>query len=189
MLFGAKGRVFQLKQYLSRHQPDIDPRELAELKAYLDANAEAIEPDSAGELVANTLRWVPDELQNQWRRQWLNAYEKGTRQRVPALVDVNNPGLTGGVRNHPDVRAGAVDHRTHFVNAVPRFVREAMAEYSALTGREYKPVMSYMADDADYVVIGLGSVTDDAEAVVSYLRGQGKKVGSISIKLLSPFPE
>ena len=189
MLFGAKGRVYQLKQYMSRHQADFSPTELAELGAYLDANGEAIEPDSAGEMVAKTLRWVPEELQSQWRRQWMNAFEKGTRQLVPALVDVHNPGLTGGVQNQPDFQAGAVDHRTHFANAVPRFVNEAMAEYAALTGREYKPVMTFMADDADYVVVGLGSVTDDAEAVAAHLRSQGKKVGVVAIKLLAPFPE
>ncbi|MCK7496861.1 MAG: hypothetical protein MZW92_42680 [Comamonadaceae bacterium] len=46
-----------------------------------------------------------------------------------------------------------------------------------------------MTEDADHVVIGLGSVTDDAEAVAAYLRGQGKKVGVISVKMLQPFPE
>jgi pyruvate-ferredoxin/flavodoxin oxidoreductase len=189
LLFGAKGRVFQLKQYLSRHQADLAPEDLAQLKTYLDANAEAIEPDNAGEFVANTLGWIPDELQAQWRRQWLNAPEKGTRQRVPALVDVDNPGLTGGVQNQPDFQAGAVDHRTHFASEIPHFVREAMVEYADLTGREYKPVMTFMADDADYLMIGLGSVTDDAEAVAAHLRGQGKKVGVVSIKLLQPFPE
>ncbi len=46
-----------------------------------------------------------------------------------------------------------------------------------------------MCDDAEHVMIGLGSVTDDAEAVATYLRGQGKKVGVVSVKLLQPFPE
>ena len=41
--------------------------------------------------------------------------------------------------------------------------------------------MSFMADDADHVVVGLGSVTDDAEAVAAYLRSQGKKVGVVGI--------
>ncbi len=132
---------------------------------------------------------IPETLRGQWRRQWLNAYEKGTRQLVPALVDPHNPGLTGGVQNQPDFQAGSVDHRTHFVSEVPRFVREVMAEYSELTGREYAPVKTYMCDDAETVMIGLGSVTDDAEAVATYLRSQGKKVGVISIKLLQPFPE
>jgi pyruvate-ferredoxin/flavodoxin oxidoreductase len=189
MLFGAKGRVFQLKQYISRRQADLDPASVLAVKSYLDSNADAVEKDNAGELVAETLQWFPEELRGQWRRQWLNAFEKGTRQLVPALVDVNNPGVTGGVQNQPDFQAGTVDHRTHFVNAVPQLVREAMAEYSALTGREYKPIKTFMCDDAETVMIGLGSVTDDAEAVASYLRSQGKKVGVVSIKLLQPFPE
>ena len=189
MLFGAKGRVYQLKQYITKHQGDFEPSKLLALKNHLDANAEAVEKDNEGALIEPTLGYLPEELRGQWRRQWLNAFEKGTRQLVPALVDVNNPGLTGGVQNQPDFQAGSVDHRTHFVRDVPRFVREAMAEYSALTGREYKPVHTFMCDDAETVMVGLGSVTDDAEAVASYLRSQGKKVGVVSIKLLQPFPE
>jgi pyruvate-ferredoxin/flavodoxin oxidoreductase len=189
ILFGAKGRVFQLKAWLLRHGDDFIADARLALTQHLDAQAEAIERDNEGALIEATLQWVPDELHGPWRRQWLNAHEKGTRQRVPALVDVHNPGLTGGVQNQPDFQAGSVDHRTHFVAEVPHFVREVMQEYAALTGREYKPVHTYMCDDADYVVVGLGSVTDDAEAVAEHLRKQGKKVGVVSVKLLQPFPE
>jgi pyruvate-ferredoxin/flavodoxin oxidoreductase len=189
ILFGAKGRVHQLQQYVARHQNDLVPSDLTALKAFLDTNADAIEKDSEGKLIAKTLGFLPEELQAPWRRQWLNAYEKGTRQLVPALVDPHNPGLTGGVQNQPDFQAGSVDHRTHFANEVPRFAREIMAEYTALTGRVYAPIKTFMVDDAEHVMIGLGSVTDDAEAVATYLRGKGKKVGVISVKLLQPFPE
>jgi pyruvate-ferredoxin/flavodoxin oxidoreductase len=189
LLFGAKGRVHQLKQFITRHQTDFSQGAIVALKAHLDAAAAAIETDNAGTLIEATLAWIPEDLKEQWRRQWVNAHEKGTRQRVPALVDIHNPGLTGGVQNQPDFQAGAADHRTHFVRDVPRFVREAMAEYSALTGRSYSPVKTYRCEDAEAVVVGLGSVTDDAEAVVDYLRSKGKKVGVVSIKLLQPFPE
>ncbi len=189
MLFGAKGRVFQLRQYLTRRAGDFVPGDLEKLKAFLTEKADAIETDSAGALVGETLAFVPEELRGQWRRQWLNAHEKGTRQLVPALVDVHNPGVTGGVQNQPDFQAGSVDHRTHFVSDVPRIAREVMEEYSALTGRDYAPIKTYMCDDAETVMIGLGSVTDDVRAVAEYLRTQGKKVGVISIKLLQPFPE
>ncbi len=189
ILFGSKGRVFQLNQYLARHAADITETNLAALKKYLDTNAAKVEKDNEGALVGKTLGWLPEELQGQWRRQWLNAFEKGTRQLVPALVDVNNPGLTGPVQNQPDFQAGAADHRTHFASGVPALVRQAMAEYSALTGRTYSPVHTFMCDDAETVMVGLGSVCDDVEAVVTHLRSQGKKVGLVSIKLLQPFPE
>ena len=189
MLYGAKGRVVQLQQYLVRQQADLTPEKFAKLQAYLISNAVTVESDNAGKLVAKTLDWLPEELHGAWRRQWLNAFEKGTRQLVPALVDVNNPGLTGAVQNQPDFQAGAVDHRTHFVVAVPAIVRQAMDEYAELSGRKYNPVQTFMCEDADYVMVGLGSVTDDVEAVVSHLRSQGKKVGLVAIKLLQPFPE
>ena len=189
MLFGAKGRVFQLNQYLAQHQADLTASQLEKVQKFIAANEEKIEKDNQGALVEKTLAWIPEELQGQWKRQWINAFEKGTRQMVPALVDINNPGLTGPVQNQPDFQAGAVDHRTHFVSAVPELVRQVMDEYSALTGRAYSPVHTYQCDDAETVMVGLGSVTDDVEAVVDHLRSKGKKVGVVSIKLLQPFPE
>ena len=189
MLFGAKGRVFQLEQYLARHGGDIGADDVAALKAFLAAKADEVEVDNDGRLVAQTLSWVPEELHGQWRRQWVNAYEKGTRQLVPALVDVHNPGLTGPVQNQPDFQAGAVDHRTHFANAIPALVRQAMDEYGELTGRHYSPVHTYQCEDAEVVMVGLGSVTDDVQAVLPYLRAQGIKAGLVAIKCLQPFPE
>ena len=189
MLFGAKGRVHQLRHWLGRNKAEFAPAQLSALYAYLDAEAEAIETDGEGKLLAETLANVPAAQQGAWRRQWLNAFEKGTRQRVPALVDVNNPGLTGGVQNQPDFQSGAADHRTHFVADVPRFVDEAFREYAQLTGREYAPVVTKFCEDAETVMVGLGSVTEDVEAVVEHLRAQGRKVGVVAIKLLQPFPE
>ena len=189
VLFGAKGRVFQLNAYLERHRDDFRPADLAALQAHNDEVAEQVEHDNGGELIAATLRFVPAELHAQWRRQWLNAFEKGTRQLVPALVDVNTPGLTGPVQNQPDFQAGAADHRTHFASAVPALARQAMAEYGALTHRNYSPVIAYDCEDADFIMVGLGSITDDVRAVLPVLRERGLKVGVVSVKLLQPFPE
>lgn len=189
MLFGAKGRVFQLQGYLTRHARDIEADDISALRAFLAARADDVEKDNDGELVGATLAWIPQQLHGQWRRQWLGAWQQGTRQLVPALVDVDNPGLTGPVQNQPDFQAGSVDHRTHFASAVPALVRQAMAEYSELTGRSYSPVHTYECDDADVVFVGLGSVGDDVRAVLPYLREQGIRCGLISIKLLQPFPE
>ena len=189
LLFGAKGRVIQLQGYLDRHRDDFYLADYAALSEHLNAHADAIEADNDGDLIDTTEGWVPEELHGQWRRQWRNALQRGTRQLVPALVDVNAPGLTGPVQNQPDFQAGAVDHRTHFASAVPALTRQAMAEYSALTGRQYSPVHAYDCDDADFVMVGLGSITDDVRAVLPYLRAQGLKVGVVSVKMLQPFPE
>ncbi|MBF0415867.1 MAG: 2-oxoacid:acceptor oxidoreductase family protein [Magnetococcales bacterium] len=189
MLFGAKGRVFQLQQFIQKHRQDFDEANVGQLQAHLSAHAEEIERDGEGGTIGRTLEWVPEALHAKWGRQWRHAAAKGTRQRVPALVDPNNPGSTGPVQNQPDFQAGAADHRTHFAGAVPGFIRQAMEEYSHLTGRSYQPVRTYRSEDADFVIVSMGSVTDDCEAMVDHLRNQGKRVGSVSIKQFMPFPE
>jgi pyruvate-ferredoxin/flavodoxin oxidoreductase len=189
ILFGAKGRMFQLGQYLDRHADEFEAPDLAALRAHLASMASDVEADNSAALAPETMVWIPEDLRGQWRRQWLGAYPKGTRQAVPALVDPHNPGLTGPVQNQPDFQAGAADHRAHFAADVPALARQAMAEYSALTGRSYSPVMAYDCDDADLVMVGLGSITDDVRAVIPYLRSLGIKAGVASIKLLQPFPE
>ncbi len=189
LLLGAKGRVAQLNAWLERHAREFDPAALAALQDYLDVNANAVEADSAGESIPATLRWVPQSQQKAWGRQWTQAFERGTRALVPSFVDPNNPGMTGPVQNQPDFQAGAVDHRTHFASEVPGLLRRAMDEYYELTGRRYDPIMTYDCDDAEVVMIALGSVTDDVRAVLSVLRERGIKAGLVSVKSLQPFPE
>ncbi|NLH80139.1 MAG: pyruvate-flavodoxin oxidoreductase, partial [Phyllobacteriaceae bacterium] len=189
MLFGAKGRVDQLRRWLARQRNALTAAQAEAIRHILDQDGEAIEEDRAGERIEATLVHLPPALHAAWRRQWINADEKGTRQRVPALVDIDNPGMTGGVQNQPDFQAGIADHRAHFAAEVPRFVDQAMREYAQLTGREYAPVVTHHCDDAETVMVGLGSVTDDVEAVVAHLRAQGRKVGVVAVKLLQPFPE
>ena len=189
LLFGDAGRVAALQRFAARHAARIEKDDYVLLRAWLDEHAAQVETDTAGDLVGHTVAYLPQDLVAPWRRAWTNAHTKGTRQLVPALVDPNNPGLTGPVQNQPDFQAGAVDHRTHFASEVPRLVRQAMAEYGALTGRVYQPVHTSFNDDAEVVMIALGSVADDVEAVLPYLRSQGMKAGLVSVKLLQPFPE
>ena len=189
LLFGAKGRVFQLQRYLDRHADDFAPADLAALRAHLVSLADAAEADNDGELIGATLAWVPADLRPQWRRQWRNAAAKGTRQLVPALVDPHNPGLTGPVQNQPDFQAGSADHRTHFASAVPALVRQAMVEYAELSGRTYAPVQAYGPADAELVVVGMGSITDDVQALLPHLASIGLSARVVSVKLLQPFPE
>ena len=188
LLFGSKGRIFQLQRYLDRHSDDFAAVDLAALRAHLGSLGDTAESGDSSLLDA-TLAWVPASLHPQWRRQWLHAAAKGTRQLVPALVDPHNPGLTGPVQNQPDFQAGSADHRTHFASAVPALVRQAMAEYTELSGRAYAPVQAYGPADAGLVLVGMGSITDDVQALLPHLTSIGLPVRVVSVKLLQPFPE
>jgi len=64
----------------------------------------------------------------------------------------------------------------------------AWEEWAALTGRQYHPVETYRADDAEYCIVTMGSLGETAMAAVDELREQGEKVGVIKIRLWRPFP-
>ena len=187
VLFGSKGRVFALKAWAKRHAKSFTADDLKALQAHLDAT-ETIEEDNNGIMIDTMSAWVPEELRPQFRRAWLGAHPKGTRQLVPAIVDPHNPGLTGPVQNQPDFQAGAVDHRTHFASAVPGIVRQAMAEYTELTGREYSPVMCYDTEDADYIMVGLGSITEDAAPSSTICASRASRWASWPSSCCSPSP-
>ena len=62
-----------------------------------------------------------------------------------------------------------------------------MKELSKITGREYKPFNYYGAEDAEDIIVAMGSVTDTVEETVDYLNSNGKKVGLIKVRLYRPF--
>lgn len=190
ILFGSKGRTFLMHEYLTSHIENLPAENVAAIGAFLDESSEDIEADSSGALFDQRIApLLPEDDTARWRRQWVNAQPRGTRQLIPALVDLSNPGLTGPVQNQPDFQAAVADHRTHVQADVPALVRRAMREYNELTGRDYAPIRTYNTDDADVIVVALGSISQDVLAVMPYLRSQGIKVGLVQILLLQPFPE
>ena len=62
------------------------------------------------------------------------------------------------------------------------------AEYGALTGRKYGPVETYRTDDADVILVALGSTAGTARYAADVLRDQGKKAGVMKLRLFRPFP-
>ncbi len=65
---------------------------------------------------------------------------------------------------------------------------KAWEEWAALTGRQYHPIETYRADDAEYCIVTMGSFGETAMTAVDELRAQGEKVGVIKIRLWRPFP-
>ncbi|MFT5539964.1 MAG: pyruvate ferredoxin oxidoreductase alpha subunit [Alphaproteobacteria bacterium] len=74
------------------------------------------------------------------------------------------------------------------LNAIPAFTRAA-EEYAAAFGRVYEPLESYHVDDAEIVLVMMGSFATKAKAAVDALRAAGKRVGLVRPRLLRPFPD
>ncbi len=71
----------------------------------------------------------------------------------------------------------------------PEVIREAYKEYYELTGRQKEPfIEEYMTEDADYVLVGQGTIAMPGRVIVRRLREQGHKVGFARLKWFRPFP-
>lgn len=79
-------------------------------------------------------------------------------------------------------------HQHAIVNS-ETVVDEVMAEFAKFSGREYSKVEGYMADDAEEIVIAMGSVTGTLKMAVDKLRAEGRKVGLVAVRLWRPFPK
>ena len=97
---------------------------------------------------------------------------------------------------HPVVRGTAENPETFFThkesenpfyNAVPDIVAEYMEKISAITGRKYAPFTYYGAEDADRVIVVMGSATEAIKEAIDYMMARGEKVGLVSVHLYRPF--
>jgi pyruvate ferredoxin oxidoreductase alpha subunit len=70
----------------------------------------------------------------------------------------------------------------------PTALAASAAEYEKLTGRHYGPVETYRADDADVIMVALGSTAGTARYTVDVLRDQGQAVGLMKLRTFRPFP-
>lgn len=112
-----------------------------------------------------------------------------TRRRIPELWDVDNPVMAGIVQNQDSYMQSVAAQRPFFFDHIQELTDRAFEEYFKLTGRRYERVMSYRADDADYLILGQGSVVSSAQVVVDYLRKtRGIKVGVVDLVMFRPFP-
>jgi pyruvate-ferredoxin/flavodoxin oxidoreductase len=112
-----------------------------------------------------------------------------TRRRIPLLWDVDNPVMAGLVENQDSYMQGVAAQRPFFFDHIQALTEQAFEDFYALTGRHYSRVMTYRADDADYLIVGQGSMIPSAEAVVDYLReSRGLKVGVVDMLMFRPFP-
>ena len=70
---------------------------------------------------------------------------------------------------------------------LPAVVEGYMAKVNAKLGTNYQLFNYYGAEDADRVIVAMGSICDVAEEVIDYLNAHGEKVGLVKVRLYRPF--
>ncbi len=74
-----------------------------------------------------------------------------------------------------------------YYDAIPEIVENYMGKVNEKLGTNYQLFNYYGAEDADRVIIAMGSICDVAEEVIDYLNAHGEKVGLIKVRLYRPF--
>ena len=92
-----------------------------------------------------------------------------------------------GMAENPDHFFQHRESSNSYYEAVPAIVEEYMNELSKITGRKYGLFDYYGAEDAERVIIAMGSVTEAAREAIDYLTAKGEKVGLVSVHLYRPF--
>ena len=94
---------------------------------------------------------------------------------------------TRGTAQNPDIFFQTREACNSFYDAVPAIVEDYMKEIEKITGRKYDLFDYYGADDAENVVVAMGSITETLREAVDYLNANGEKVGMVAIHLYRPF--
>ena len=101
-------------------------------------------------------------------------------------LNPEHPVLRGTAQN-PDIYFQGREACNPFYGAIPDLVEHYMQEYKKLTGREYHPFQYYGAEDAEYIIVAMGSICDTIEETIDYLVANGEKVGVVNVHLYRPF--
>jgi pyruvate-ferredoxin/flavodoxin oxidoreductase len=112
-----------------------------------------------------------------------------TRRRVPEMFDLDYPAMLGVVQNQDSYAQGVAAQRPFYFDHIAPLADRAFEEFAALTGRRYGRIGTYRLDDAQYVIVGQGSVVANAEAVADWLREKrGLPIGVLNLTMFRPFP-
>ncbi len=111
----------------------------------------------------------------------------GAKKEMYPFLDLEHPITVGSYMNEPDL----INNRYQLHLAMERADRllpELFEEYGKLSGRVYEKAEGYQAEDAETILIFLGSSYDTSLEAIDDLRKQGQKVGAVTIHTLRPFP-
>lgn len=95
--------------------------------------------------------------------------------------------VTRGTAENPETFFTHREACNEYYDKVPEVVEHYLGEISKITGREYHLFSYYGAEDAERMIILMGSATEAAREAIDYLNKNGEKVGMISVHLYRPF--
>jgi len=121
-------------------------------------------------------------------QEFMKEFVGRPEDKIHNFMDVYNPISSGVVQNQDSYMKGKIAQRAYY-DKIPEILQNSMDDFYKATGRRYNLIEPYRIEDADYVVIALGSTIETTMATVDYLREkENMKVGALNITSFRPFP-
>ena len=95
--------------------------------------------------------------------------------------------VTRGTAENPETFFTHREACNQYYENIPEIVEDYLVKIKDITGREYHLFSYYGAEDAENIIILMGSATEAAREAIDYQMKQGKKIGMISVHLYRPF--
>jgi len=110
------------------------------------------------------------------------------RYQPQAILDTSNPMTIGSFA--PPEYIQEIRYQSEVTMQKAReVIQQVNDDFAQTFGRDYHGLIEeYRTDDADVVLITMGTVTGTAREVVDEMRGEGKKVGLVKLRFFRPFP-
>ncbi len=102
-------------------------------------------------------------------------------------LDPKKP-ITMGPVGIPEVYTEAKMAHSEAIKASRRVINKAWQEFADMFGRQYSPVETYRSEDAEVMLVTMGSISETAMTAVDKMREAGQRVGLVKIRLWRPFP-
>jgi pyruvate ferredoxin oxidoreductase alpha subunit len=106
----------------------------------------------------------------------------------PYRIDFDRP-LAYGVMALPDTYMEFRRQLHEVITKTPQVFRKASESFSKISGRLYNLTAPYFVEDAEIIVVGLGSTVETLRYVARKFRGRNAKVGVVGLTMYRPFPE
>ena len=115
---------------------------------------------------------------------FLPAYNRGSLQLHP-----DNP-ITVAPQANEDWLMEIRKQTDEAMRRTPAVIKEVYAEFKEVFGRgDDSPfIEQYMCEDADVILVGMGTLAMPTRVAVRRMREAGKKVGFLRVKFFRPFP-
>ena len=93
-----------------------------------------------------------------------------------------------GVVGIPEIYTEAKKSNDQILQDSKKIILDVWKEFGDIFGRYFNPVETYKTDDAEVLLLVMGSYGETAKLAIDELRKEGEKAGLVKIRLWRPFP-